>query len=81
MVASTVCSSKGLTGTKESAEVVSEDTAALDEVDVVMGRANEEEIDFCAIVRSVQWGDGRRNPRCSGQGAQSAVSTGGSIAV
>lgn len=52
MVASTVCSSSGLTGTNESAEVVMGDTAALEEVDVVIDRAKEEVIDFYAVVSS-----------------------------
>lgn len=50
MVASTLCSSSGLTGTKESAAVVMGETAALAEVDVVIGRAKEDVIDFYAVV-------------------------------
>jgi hypothetical protein len=46
MVASTDCSAKGVTGTNPSAEVVIEDTAACDEVDVVIERAREADSDF-----------------------------------
>lgn len=46
MVASTVCSSNGFTGTNVSAEAVAGVTAALEAVDVVIGRANEDETDF-----------------------------------
>jgi hypothetical protein len=46
MVASTVCSSNGLTGTKESAEVVMGETAAFEHVEVVIGRAKEDVIDL-----------------------------------
>lgn len=46
MVASTVCSASGLIGTYASAEVVIEETAACDDVDVVIERAKEADSDF-----------------------------------
>ena len=81
MVASTVCSSNGFTDTRLSAEVVIGETAAFEDVEVVMGRAKEDVIDFYAVVRTVYGGVQGRNSLCSGQAAQSAVSTAGSIAA
>jgi hypothetical protein len=71
MVASTVCSSNGLTGTKESAEVVMGETAAFEHVEVVIGRAKEDVIDFYAIVRTLYGGVERAQPTV--QRAGSAV--------
>jgi hypothetical protein len=61
MVASTVCSSNGLTGAKLLAEVVFGDTEAFEDVDVVIGRAKEDVIDFFTVVRIVHGSVRRRN--------------------
>ena len=55
IVASTVCSSKGLTGTKVPAEsdVVTDEMSAFKGDEVVIGRAKEDVIDFYTAVRMI----------------------------